>query len=543
MSSNSKSSQPVTTDYKDYGTVSFNTICNLCSVGCAINLTFEQNEIVGIKGAKGLINDNGKICDQPLYGYKAVTKGNRITTPLLRKNGRLEPVDWDEAFNILHDKVVNGDPREKAFFAGARLTNEEQYLVMKLSRACAYSNNIGSFHYLGRGTGYTKLSRANIPFAELTEAGKIYIIGSEVESDIPMADYFIFNNQQELKIPVEFVTVNPQSKLIGKADKHLIIKSYFHFIKAVNHYIVSHELEDKVYINNLVENFEDYKKTLLLLNISDLQLASGVSSEIIEKFALEYLYEPKAVVVFSENNLSGHTCGEIFNLAILTGKHGRTGAGLMLLKENNNSHGLHDIGVMWNLGPGATPWDDPFQRSTIQFQWHSKDLPVGKGCTFHKLNDSGYTSLFIFGEDPLGCATDPNQVKSMLAKSSFIMVQDYTLTETTKMADLVLPASFPYETGGTFTNCQRVIQKVDKRTISPLAYDSWKQLEELLVLSGYDRFETIDDVTLELAGLLPKFCTSSKLLFKMYDNDNFNPLFNAGADYIRYTAEKSGLKF
>ncbi len=542
MSSDHKSSLSDTTDNKVNGTFSFNTICNLCSVGCALNLTFEQEEIVGIKGAQGLINDNGRICDQPLFGYKAVSKENRIVSPLLRKNNKLEPIGWDEAFSILHDKVVNGDPGEKAFFAGARLTNEEQYMIMKLSRACAYSNNIGSFHYLGRGAGYTKLSRANIPFAELTEAGKIYIIGSEIGNDNPMVDYFIFNNQQELNIPVEFVTVNPQSSLMDKADTHLIIKSYFHFIKAVNHYIVSHELEDKVYINNLVENFNEYKKTLLSLNINDLHLAAGVSSEIIEKFALEYLHEPKAVLVFSENNLSGHTCGEIFNLALLTGKHGRTGAGLMLLKENNNSHGLHDIGVMWNLGPGATPWDDPFQRSTIQFHWRSNDLPVGKGFTFQKLNDSGYQSLFIFGEDPIGCAINQNQMRMMLAKSSFIMVQDYTLTETAKLANLVLPASFPYETGGTFTNTQRVIQKVDKRTKSPLAYGSWKQLEELLALSGYDRFETIDDVTFEIAALLPKFCTSSKLLFKLNEVDNYNPLFNAGADYIRYTAEKSGLK-
>lgn len=537
MSHDHKLLQLDTAQNKESGAESFKTICNLCSVGCTLNLINEQGEIASVKGAQGLINEDGTICDLPVKGYKSVTKDNRITQPLLRKGTRLEPVSWDEAFSVLHEQITKGDPEEKAFFAGARLTNEEQYLVMKLSRACAYSNNIGSFHYLGRGTSYTKLSRANIPFAELTEAGKVYIIGAEVDRDNPLTGYFIFNNQQELKIPVELITNDPESKLITKANSHLIIKSYFHFIKAVNHYIVSQELEDKVYINNLVENFEDYKKALLAINFNDLQLASGVDQKTIEKFAQNYLQEHHAVLVFSEVDLSGHACGEIFNLALLAGKHGRTGAGLMLIKENNNSHGLHDIGVMWNLGPGATPWDDPFQRSTIQFHWRSQDLPVGKGCTFHKLKETGYQSLFIFGEDPLGCAIDKNDVKQMLSKSHFIMVQDYTLTETAQMANLVLPASFPYETGGTFTNCQRVIQKVDKRVMSPLEYDSWKQLEELLVRSGYDRFETIDDVTFEIAALLPKFCTSSKLLFRMNETDNYNPIFRAGADSLRQMAD------
>lgn len=542
MSSDHKLLQPDTSHNKETGADSFKSICNLCSVGCSLELSYKDGEIATVKGTSGLINEDGTICDLPVKGYKVVTSENRITQPLLRKDGKLEPVSWNEAFSILHDQITTGVPEEKAFFAGARLTNEEQYMVMKISRACAYSNNIGSFHYLGRGTSYTKLSRANIPFAELTESGKVYIIGASVDRDNPMAANFIFGNQQKLKIPVELITSDPDSALIHKADSHLVIKSYFHFIKAVNHYIVSHGFEDKVYINNLVENFEDYKKTLLSLDYNELQQASGVDGKSIERFAEEYMQEAHAVLVFSENELSGHACGEIFNLALLTGKHGRTGAGLLLIKENNNSHGLHDIGIMWNLGPGATPWDDPFHRSTIQFLWRSHDLPVGKGCTYHTLKETGYQSLFIFGEDPIGCAIDKDEVRQMLSKSSFILVQDYNLTETALMADLVLPASFPYETGGTFTNCQRVIQKVDKRMKSPLEFDSWKQLEELLARSGYDRFETIDDVTFEIAALLPKFCTSSKLLFRLNEQDNYNPMFLSGADSLRHLANFTGLK-
>lgn len=518
---------------------SFNTICNLCSVGCTLEVKHENESILSVSGNKGLINSNAEYCELPETGYKLRNEIERINTPLVRKGNEFLPVSWTEAFNLIYEHIVTGDPSSKAFFAGARLTNEEQFLIMKLCRAGAYSNDIGSFHYLGRGTGYTKLSRANIPFAELIEAKRVYIIGSELNRDNPVAGQLIFNNQKELGIPVCFITENNTSQQISLASSSLVIKSYFHFLKAVNYYLVVNELEDKDYIKNLVENFEEYKQALLKSDYKQLCGLAGADTGIIENFANEYRNEPHAVLVFSENELSGHTCGEVFNLAMLAGKHGRTGAGLLLLKENNNSHGLHDMGVMWNIGPGATPWDDPFQRSTVEFTWRSKDLPTERGYTLHKFRESGYESLFIFGEDPVGCAINPEEIKSFIGKSKFILVQDYFMTPTAEMATIILPATYPFETGGTFTNSQRVIQKVDKRLNSPLEIVSWRQLEELLARCGYERYESVDDITFEIAALLPKFCTSSKLLFRINEEDNYNPMFLSGCDAILNLARKA----
>lgn len=518
---------------------SFTTICNLCSIGCSLKLIYEDDKITTITGAQGLINEDASICNYPLLGYKQINDNNRITEPLMRKNGVLEPVSWEEAFEVLHERIITGESATKAFFAGARLTNEEQYLVQKLSRAGAYSNNIGSFHYLGRGSGYTKLSRANIPFAELVEAKKIVIVGAEVCQDNPVAGQYIFNNRNNLQIPVQVISTNEESTLLIKADTSLVIKSYFHFIKAVNYYIVSHKLEDGEYIKSLVDNFSDYSKLLLSEDYDQLLSKAGVSNEIVSQFSQEFQEEHHTVLVFAENQLSGHACSELYNLAILTGKHGRAGAGLLMLKEKNNTHGLHDLGIMWNLGTGATSWEDPMERSTVQFQWRSKELPYGKGCSLHDLRVKGYESMFIFGEDPVGCAIDRSVVEEMLNKSNFLMVQDYTLTPTASIADMVMPASFAYETGGTYTNCQRVIQSVDKRMKSPLKYDSWKQLDELLARCGYDHFESGIDVTFEIASLLPKYCTSSKLLLRIHADDNFNPLFRYGCDSIQRMVEES----
>lgn len=511
---------------------SFNTVCNLCSIGCTIGLTKENDVVHSVAGKPGLINSSGVYCDYPEQVYIKLRKKERIIKPLIREDNNFKPISWEAAFDLLKVKVTEGMPEEKAFFAGARLTNEEQYLIQKLCRVGAYSNDIGSFHYLGRGTGYTKLSKANIPFFELSEAKRIIIIGAEVTSDYPVAGHFIFENATEMGIPVEVVTNDPYSVMIEKSEKHIVVDSYFHFIKAVNHYLLTNELQDHVYINNLVDNFTEFNNEVLGLDYEELIEKAGCERNLIEEFALRYLNEPNAVIVFSENQLSSNTCGEIFNLALITGKHGRRGAGLLLLKEKNNSHGLHDMGAMSNLSPGATSWEDPFQRNTVQLTWGSKELPSYIPDMFEKFVNGNYRSLFIFGEDPVGCAYDEEEMKALIKKSDFVMVQDHFLTDTTQMADLVLPASFPFETGGTFTNSQRVIQKIDRGTECPLQFNSWQQINEILTRIGFASFDSVIDITFEMAALLPKFCTSSKLNFRMHNSDNQKNLFRFGCDAL-----------
>jgi formate dehydrogenase major subunit len=514
-------------------TESFQTICNYCSVGCNLEIHHRNGFVMEVKGAEGLINDDGNICRYGKFGYQYLNDKSRITSPMLKKNGKHEPISWEEAFAILDKEIKTSKPEEISFFAGARLTNEEQFLVQKLARAGAKTNNIGSFHYLGRGSNYTKLSKANLPFPELTESSRVILLGAEVSRDNAVAGFMIWNNQKMKGIPVELITTLNESSSDHKADRIIRIKSYYHFVKAVNHYLLSQKLENALFIRDLIDNFGEYKDQVLSESFDELVKASGVDrEETIIQFAIDYNNEKAAVIAFSEKELSGRTCAEIFNLACITGKHGKTGAGLMLLKEKNNSHGLHDMGVMTNLGPGACDWQDPILRQTFEHIWNCGELPAWQGCTLHHMRDGNYKKLFVFGEDPVGCAIHPEEVKLWFENAGFTMVQDYFMTETAKMADLILPASLPWETGGTFTNSQKVIQKIDKIKISPLKFDAWQQTNMILSGLGLGSIENVDDVMFEIASLLPKYCTSSKLQFRITLEDNYNPMFQHGCDIV-----------
>lgn len=511
----------------------FTTICNYCSVGCTLEIHHRNGFVMEVRGAGGLVNGDGNLCRYGKFGYQYLNDKSRLTGPMLRKDGKLVPVSWDEAFERIEKEIRSSKPAETAFFAGARLTNEEQYLVQKLARAGAKTNNIGSFHYLGRGSNYIKLTKANLPFPELTESTRIYLLGAEVSRDNPVAGYMIWNNRKINNIPVELITTMEKSSSEHKVDNIIRIKSYYHFVKAVNHYLLSHNLENALFIRDLIGNFGEYKTKLLSESFAGLVEASGIGSEeAVTRFAREYNNEMAAVIVFSEKELSANTCAEIFNLACITGKHGKTGSGLMMLKEKNNSHGLHDMGVMPELAVGAAEWNDPITRKSFEDAWNCGEIPAGPGCDTESLNEGKYKKLFIFGEDPVGCAANPDQVRNWIEKAGFSVVQDYFLTDTARMADLVLPASLPWETGGTFTNSQKVIQKINKAAHAPLEYAGWEQLNELLARLDYGRFETVDDIIFEVASLLPKFCTSGKLGLRITGNDNYHPLFMHGCDAI-----------
>ncbi len=512
---------------------SFKTICPYCSVGCTLEIDINNGLVSQVKGISGLINPDGYSCQYGNQGFRFMNDPNRLTQPLLRKKNGFEPVSWEEAFSMIEGKLKEGKPEEKAFFAGARLTNEEQYLVQKLARAGVRTNNIGSFHYLGRGSNYTKLSRANLPFAEMVEVNRAFLIGAGISENNAMVGEFIRENRTKNGLKVDLLTSERNKPDQQFADNALYIESYYHFVKAVNHYLLANNLENEAFIRDLIDNFSEYREQLMKESWTELVEASGVENpEKIIQFAIDYNLEKRAVIIFSEETLSGHTCAEIFNLACITGKHGKAGSGLMLLKEKNNAHGLHDMGIMSHLGPGATDWNDPFQRGTFEFNWGVKELPAEKGCTLHGMREGSFRQLFIFGEDPIGCAINHEDVKKMFADKNFIVVQDYFMTDTAAMADLVLPATMAFETGGTYTNTQRVIQKIDRRMQSPVEVVSWKQLDTLLNRFGYEPFETVDDVTLEVVSLLPKFCTSSKLMLRMTETDNFNPMFSHGCDYL-----------
>ncbi len=509
------------------------TICNYCSVGCSISYNHKNQFVMKVTGKAGRVNTDGNLCRYPKFGYHYLNDKDRIRKPLLKVENRFEEISFKKAFEIINDRFALVDKDDNAFFAGARLTNEELYLIQKLARAGIGTNNVSSFHYLNRGNGYVHNSMDNVPFDQIHNASRIYLVGSEINEDNAVAGFMVHETKMKHNTPVSLVTIHGNSSMQHKVDDVLQIKSYDHFFKAINYYLVANNFQNSLFIDDHCEGFGEYKTNLLKENFVELVERSGVRfMDMIVEFAKEINREMNAVIIFSEKELSANASLELFNLALITGKLGKTASGILSLKEKNNSEGLFNMGVRPGLGVGAVPVDDTSLVEKMKTTWQVDALPAnGKSTLYTSLESGKFKNMFIFGEDPLGCATDKVQVSEWLSACGFIAVQDYFMTETARQADLILPASFPVEIGGSFTNTQRVIQEFDAVFEPSFRKTSILQLVELLKARNIKQKADVHSILQEAHSLLPPQNAHS-YVFKKPDKDDGCRIFNYGCDHI-----------
>lgn len=502
------------------------------SEGYEINLHHYRGQFYGASSRTGEINRMDLINRRQLFGYKLFNSPNRIKKPLLKKDGQFVEISFDEAYQIIVEKIGSVGADQNAFFGGARLTNEELYMIQKLARAGAKTNNVSSFHYMGRGDGYFFNSNENASYCDLRGAGKIFFAGNEVHLDHPVINHIAFNTRHKENIEIVLITTNPDSKFSKKANRVISVSNYFYFLKAVNHYLVSNGLHNALFIKDRTGKFEAYKTELLKCDFDKLLQMAGTDAKTIAGFAMEFNEEMNGILVFQEKEFSANASMAAHNLAMITGKLGKTASGIIALKERNNSHGVIDMGVCHKIGVGAESILDDDLQFRMSFKWGVAELPFTINSVYQLFTSGKIKNAFIFGEDPVGCAIDQVQMKQLVKGFGFMMVQDLFMTETAKMADLVLPASFAWEMGGSFTNSQRKIQLVSQQLQGPVAQNSFSQLAKIHKLMNLNSVETPSEALDEAMSLLPKRGEYKDMHFVYKEKDNFNLQFHHGCDVL-----------
>jgi formate dehydrogenase major subunit len=506
----------------------FETICGYCSVGCKLTFHHKGGYLMRVTGANGQVNADGNLCMYGKFGYREFNSINRLTKPLKKVNGKFVEISYNEAISLIAERIRSVKPDANAFFAGAILTNEEQYLVQKLARAGAKTNNIGSFHYLGTGEGFTVDSAQNTMFADISKANHIYLLATQINRYNAVAGYMV----NASKKPVTVIARN-ESNLSNRSQELIKVDSYYHFIKAVNHYLLAGNKQNMVYIGDHCEGFGEYSTNLLEEDYAKLCAQSGCDREVIERFANEFNEDHGALLMFVEAEVTDNTAAEIRNLMLITGKLGKSTGGLIALKPKNNSHGLIDMGINPSLGIGGQLVSDQSYIDKLKQKWQVDHLPEKSHNLSDLLEQGTIENLVIVGEDPIGTAKYKVKVKELIKKSSFKVVVDTFLTETAKEADVVIPASLWFESGGSFTNTNHTIlqfgaelkPKVESTTLEVLA----SLLNKLDVKTDNDVY----DIQTEILSLLPQENTSlTDLRFIQTHNEGESLQFKAGCSYL-----------
>ncbi|NVN96329.1 MAG: FAD-dependent oxidoreductase [Bacteroidetes bacterium] len=517
-------------------TNTFETICNYCSVGCNIVIHHTNGFVMKVTGAKGMVNPDGNICKYAKFGYKYLNDKKRITKPLLKTDGKFEEISFKQAYDYIVQKIRSVEADENAFFAGARLTNEEIYLIQKIARAGAKTNNISSMHYIKRGAHLINTSFDNAPFSQIKDASKIYLFGAEINTDNPVVGYMVNNTRYTKKIQVEVLTTLSNNSMSNKVDRVIKTDSYYYFIKAINYYLLKYKLYNALYINDNCVDFEAYKDNLLKENYDELIKLSGLTANEIANCANDYNMQMNAIILFSEKEISAPASTELYNLTMITGKLGKTSNGLIALKTKNNSQGLFDMGAYPKFGVGYQEIDNKDFVKKMERIWGVSGLSTKHTQEQELLLREGkIKNVFIFGEDPIGCAIDKENLREVASNGGFGVVQDYFMTETAQLADLVLPASLPFEIGGHFTNTQRYIQRVNQTMPSSITETSYMQLFTLLKKLGVNTTNDVNDVMMEVISLLPDIDINedrSKYRFIETKDNNYKALFNHACDNV-----------
>ena len=508
-------------------------ICNYCSLGCRLTIHHHNEFVMKVSGAQGHINADTNICQLAKFAYGYMNDVNRITKPQLKQeDGSFKEISFEQAYDIIQKRIEAVEPDENLFMAGARLTNEEIYLVQKMARAAAKTNNIGSFSYFNRGDFYAQNAKDNTPLEQIAEASKIYLLGDDIFEKHAVAGYMIQNAHHSGQVRVSVINPKGSNKLSHKYESIAEVDNFYAFFKAANHYLLSNSLQNPMFIDSRVEGFKAYKQALLAEDYSLLVEKSGICCvSKIESFVKEYLHEMNSILVYSEGLLSAEAAREVYHLSLISGKLGKTASGIISLKEKNNSQGIFDMGATPHSITGGLPVVTGEAQEKMKSIWGISSLD--------KVNDlkalikgEKIKNAFIFGEDPVGTTLHDISEGSCMDRMGFTVVQDYFMTETAKRAQLILPASLPIETGGSYTNTQKIIQEFEASFTPKVEKTNIRQLIDLLAKFGLNGIEDVQDVSAEMIRFFPQPKPEEKYQMKYTDEEGEAGPFAFGADYL-----------
>ncbi|MDL2258008.1 formate dehydrogenase subunit alpha [Eubacteriales bacterium OttesenSCG-928-K08] len=499
------------------------TTCSYCGVGCQMNLLTKDNKVVGVEPADGPTNQN-LLCVKGKFAYNFINHPDRLTQPLIRKDGELVEATWDEALDLVAGKIkaIKGETGADSIagFASARATNEENYAFMKMMRAVIGTNNVDHCARLCHASTVAGLATTlgsgamtnSIP--ETVEADVIFVTGSNTTETHPVIGAQI---RQALLRGAKLIVAEPRRiDLAEQADIFLQIKpgTNVALYNGMMNVVLTEGLADMEYVNARTEEFEALKEVIKDYTPEHVAEICGIDADELRAAARLYAKADKAPIFYSMG-VTQHSTGTAgvmgtSNLALLCGKIGKRGCGVNPLRGQNNVQGACDMGCLPGDYTGYQKVANEAARKKFEAAW-GVELPTAAGLTVNEVMDAiiddKIRCLYIMGENPMISDPDLNHVEHALNKCEFLVVQDIFLTETAMLADVVLPACTFAEKDGTFTATDRRVQRI--RAAIPMVGDSradWDILKDVMARLGYENsFNSPEEIMAEIAAITPQY--------------------------------------
>ncbi len=483
------------------------TICPYCGVGCTLIVQVRDDVIKRVVPRIGTAVNNGLLCSRGRFGYEFVGHKDRLTSPLIRKNGVLEEATWEEAISLVAKKLgeIKGSfgGSSIAGIASPRCTNEDNYVFQKFMRVTLGTNNIDSTARTGYAGAqgfieniFGQGSTANL-IPGISKSDAVFVAGGDPTAINPI--------------------LGLQIRACSRKGGSILTVGH---IKGLRHYtpveLRPSLFSEAVLLEGIVSALKDKKglpgaNQILEEKIKDIAVSSadvvkscGVSEKDFTAFIDKLSGSSNASVVIGKEIVQSD--GGNYKLLLLAAITYLINGRVYLLSERANEQGLLDMGCAPDLLPGYRPLGYAEFRKKYEIVWKTP-VPERPGLTIFEMigaaKSGSLKAMYIMGENPVFNLPNSKEVEAALKKVDFLVVQDIFLTESAKLADVVLPALSWSEKNGTYTNMERRIQRL-RKAVGREGMEDWRIISEISKnMASKMHYADAEDVFSEISKVSP----------------------------------------
>jgi anaerobic selenocysteine-containing dehydrogenase len=464
--------------------------CTLCSNDCGMDIAVLDGRIVGVRGrAEDRVN-RGRLGPKGLYGWQANNSPDRLTDPLVRRDGELRPASWDDALDLVvqrtEELLRERGPLSLAFYNTGQLFLEDYYTLAVLVRA-----GLGTPHL----DGNTRLCTATADFAlketfgtdgdpgsltDFDECDTIFTVGHNVAETHTVLWMRILDRLHGPD-PPRLVVVDPRLTNVARvADVHLPIRNGTNLalLNGIQHELIANGWIDRAFVEAHTVGFEQLERTVSEYAPERVAEICQVPADDIRE-AARILGEGERLVstclqgVYQSHQATATAC-QINNVNLLRGMIGKPGATVFQMNGQPTAQNTRETGANGDLA-GMRNWQNLEHVEELARIWNVDPLhiptwapPTHVMQIFRFAEEGSVRFLWIIGTNPAVSLPELHRIRSILEQDRlFVVVSDPFLSETTQLADVVLPVAMWGEKTGTFTNHDRTVHLSEKAVEPP----------------------------------------------------------------------------
>ncbi|HZR35429.1 MAG TPA: formate dehydrogenase subunit alpha [Nevskia sp.] len=484
------------------------TVCTYCGVGCAFEMWTRDRHILKVQPVVDAPANGISTCIKGKFAWDFVNSEQRLTMPLIRRDGRFVEAGWDEALDLVASRLLRirdqYGPDSIGFIGSSKASNEEAYLTQKIARLIIGTNSVdnssrycqnpatmGLFRTVGYGGDAGSIK-------DIESAEVVVLVGTNTAENHPVIAARI-KAAHKLRGQKLIVADVRRHEMAARANLFLHTRPGTDLVwaSALARYMFDHGLADTAFLEQRVNRVEEYRQSLQPFTLEFAESVTGVPRQQLVE-AAEMIGRAGSVCLLWAMGITQHSHGAdastaLSNLLLVTGNYGRPGTGGYPMRGHNNVQGASDFGCLKNVYPGYEKVTDEAIRAKWAKAWGvaperlSNKIGLDNYAMVEEAGKGKVKAMYIIGEETAISDANADKTQAAMRGLDFFVVQDMFVGRTAEFADVVLPACPSVEKEGTFTNTERRIQRF-YQVLPPLgdSRPDWWILTELARRMGHD---------------------------------------------------------